>query len=202
MFIGIPAQLGYAALAALVLGESAGLPIPGETALITAGGLSARGVLALPVVILVAAGAAIIGDTVGYLIGWRYGRRALLRDGRFAAHRRIAVERSDRFFARNGTATIFFGRFVPGVRIVAAVMAGTTRMPWPRFAAANAGGALCWAASIGAIANLAGPGGAAALATAGLAGGGVLFALAWWRARRRAATLGSRCVAPSPSGPV
>jgi membrane protein DedA with SNARE-associated domain len=184
MFIPVPSQIGYVALAGLILGESAGLPLPGETALITAGGLVAAGHLTLPLVIAVAAAAAIVGDTMGYWIGRRGGRALLMRDGFGATHRRHAVKRADRFFARYGAATVFFGRWVPGVRIVAAVMAGAARMPWPRFAAANAAGAVCWAATVATLATLAGPGGAALLAIGGLALGAVTFAAAWWAHRR------------------
>jgi membrane protein DedA with SNARE-associated domain len=199
MLIPVPSQIGYPVLAALVFGGSAGLPIPGETALITAAGLAAGGTLSLPLVIAITVVAAVVGDTLGYLVGRRGGRRVLLRDGFGAVHRRHAVERADRFFARNGTATVFFGRWVPGVRIVAAVMAGTTRMPWRRFVVANAAGAACWATTVALLAHALGPGGAAALAAAGLALGGVTFAVSWWRMRRRTATLTAGCSAPSPS---
>ncbi|MCW3016725.1 MAG: DedA family protein [Solirubrobacterales bacterium] len=184
MLIPVPSQIGYPALAALILGESAGLPLPGETALITAGGLAAGGHLALPIVILVAGCAAVVGDTVGYWLGRRGGRAFLLRDGFGAIHRRHAVERADTFFARYGVATVFFGRWVPGVRIVAAVMAGATRMPWPRFALANAAGAFAWAATVATLAMLAGPNGSLALAAGGLALGGLTLAAGWWKHRR------------------
>jgi membrane protein DedA with SNARE-associated domain len=184
MVIPVPPQLGYAALAGLILGESAGLPLPGETALITAGGLVAGGQLSLPLVILVAALAAILGDTVGYWIGRRGGRALLLRDGLGAAHRRHAVARADRFFERYGAATVFFGRWVPGLRVVAAVTAGAALMPWRRFAPANAAGAFAWAATIATLAALAGPTGSLLLAAAGLAVGAISFAVAW-RSHRR-----------------
>jgi undecaprenyl-diphosphatase len=184
MFLPVPANLGYVALAGLILGESAGLPLPGETALITAGGLVAAGHLSLPVVILIGALAAIVGDTIGYWLGRRGGRALLLRDGFGATHRRHAVERADRFFARYGAATVFFGRWVPGVRIVAAVMAGASRMPWPRFAVANAAGAFAWAGTVATLAALAGPTGAALMAVGGLALGGATALAAWWAHRR------------------
>jgi undecaprenyl-diphosphatase len=184
MFLPVPSQIGYVALGALILGESAGLPLPGETALITAGGLVAAGHLALPLVILVAALAAIVGDTIGYWVGRRGGRALLLRDGFGARHRRHAVARADRFFERYGVATVFFGRWVPGVRIVAAVVAGASRMPWPRFAAANAAGAVAWATTVASLAAAVGTTGAALLAVGGLALGAVTFAVAWWSHRR------------------
>jgi undecaprenyl-diphosphatase len=184
MFLPVPSQIGYLALGGLILGESAGVPLPGETALITAGGLVAAGHLSLPLVILVAALAAIVGDTVGYWVGRRGGRALLMRDGLGAVHRRHAVARADRFFDRYGAATVFFGRWVPGVRIVAAVMAGAARMPWPRFAAANAAGAFAWAATVATLAMLVGPTGAVLMAVGGLGLGAITFALAW-RSHRR-----------------
>jgi membrane protein DedA with SNARE-associated domain len=184
MFLPVPSQIGYAALGGLILGESAGLPLPGETALITAGGLVAAGHLSLPLVIVVGALAAITGDTVGYWLGRRGGRALLLRDGFGATHRRHAVRRADRFFARYGAATVFFGRWVPGVRIVAAVMAGASRMPWPRFALANAAGAFAWAATVATLAMLAGPAGSVVLAAAGLSLGAITLAVGWWAHRR------------------
>lgn len=184
MLIPVPSQLGYVALAAIILGEAAGLPLPGETALITAGGLVAAGHLSLPLVILVAAVAAIIGDTVGWWVGRRGGRALLLRDGFGATYRRHAVARADRFFERYGVATVFFGRWVPGVRIVGAVTAGAALMPWRRFAPANAAGAVTWAATIATLATVLGPTGAAFLAVGGLALGGVSFAVGWVSHRR------------------
>jgi undecaprenyl-diphosphatase len=185
MLIGVPQQLGYTALAGIILGESAGLPLPGETALITAGGLASTGRLSLPVVILVAAAAAIVGDTCGYLLGRRGGRAFLLRDGFGAAHRRHAVARADVFFERYGLAAVFFGRWVPVVRIVAALCAGAAQMPWRRFAMANTAGALAWATTVGTLAWALGPAGAAALAVGGLALGGATIAGGWLQHRRQ-----------------
>ena len=187
MLFSIPTQIGYGALFGLVLAESAGVPVPGETALLTAGVLAGKGQLVLEVVVGVAATAAIIGDGIGFWLGRRGGRALLMRDGRFATHRRHAVERGDRFFARYGAGTVFFGRFVPGVRIVAAVLAGASAMPWRRFALFNAAGALAWATSVATLASLVGPVGAAvfgglALGTAGVTG---LAAVIRERLRRR-----------------
>jgi len=193
MFVPVPTILGYPALAALIFGESMGLPLPGETALITAGGLAAAGHLALPLVIGVAIIAAITGDTLGYWLGRTRGRAFLLRDGFLAGHRRHAVARADRFFARNGAATVLVSRFIPGLRVVAAVMAGAAQMPWRRFAAANTLGAMLWATTVASFAYVLGPTGAASLAVAGLTVGALAVAGAAWRqhrARIRVATLG------------
>ncbi len=161
MLLPLPAQVGYGALFALVLAESAGLPVPGETALLTAGALTRSGHLLLPIVIAVGAAAAILGDNLGYWIGRRGGRAVLLRDGRFASHRRRAVAKADVFFARHGAKTVFLGRWVPGVRVVAAVLAGAAAMPWRTFLFYNATGALVWASGVCGLAALFGVAGAA-----------------------------------------
>ena len=188
MFVPIPDSFGYPLLGALIFGESTGLPLPGETALITAGGLAAAGSLSLPVLIVVAIVAAITGDTLGYFVGRRRGRSFLLRGGFLAGHRRHAVARADRFFAAHGTLTVFVSRFIPGVRVVAAVMAGATQMPWHRFAMANTLGAIVWATSVASFAYLLGPAGAATLAVGGLALAPLAAGVAWLRTRRRRGT--------------
>jgi undecaprenyl-diphosphatase len=197
--VAVPGNIGYPLLAGLILGESAGLPLPGETALIAAGGLAAAGHLALPFVILVAAAAAVTGDTLGYLLGRRRGRAFLMRGGFMAAHRRHAIERADWFFERYGTATVFFGRWIPGLRVVAALTAGAARMPWRRFALANATGALAWAATVSTLAMLVGPAGSAFLALGGLGLGAVTGAVAWWHQRRRRQGGGDTQTSPPPS---
>lgn len=189
MLISIPSQVGYGALFGLVFAESAGIPLPGETALLGAGLLAGAGQLSLPLVVAVAAAAAILGDNVGYAIGRRGGRALLRRRGGFLARRRAeALVRGEVFFARHGAKTVFIGRWVTGVRVVAAVLAGATAMPWRTFALYNALGAVCWAATVAGIAAAAGPLGAAIVYVAGLvaAGGGLLgWLVSGWRARYR-----------------
>ncbi len=141
--------LAYAVLAGLVGIESAGIPLPGETALFTGALLAHDGKLSIVIVIVVAAAAAITGDNLGYLGGRRFGRRVVERDGPFAEHRRSALEQADRFFARHGAKAVFLGRWVTGLRIWAAWVAGMTHMRWPTFATYNALGGICWAISIG-----------------------------------------------------
>ena len=125
--INVPANLGYPLLFALVGGESAGALIPGETALIVAAALASQGKLSFPLVIAVAAGAAIIGDNVGYLIGRRGLRRLVNRPGRLAARRQRLIKRGEEFFARWGAAAVFFGRWLPGLRVVTSWLAGAER---------------------------------------------------------------------------
>jgi undecaprenyl-diphosphatase len=182
----VPAHPGYPVLFALILGESAGIPLPGETALLTAGVLAGAGRLSLPLVIGVAIGAAVSGDTLGYWLGRRGGRAVLTRRGPFAAFRAHALERGERFFERHGAKTVFLGRFVPGVRVVAAVLAGAGAMPWPRFALYNLSGAFVWAATVASLASLVGPAVAAGLWVAALAAAALAALTTLLRARRGA----------------
>lgn len=161
--------LGYLVLALLIGGESAGVPLPGETALITAAVLASQGKLSLPLVIAVAAGAAIVGDNFGYLLGHQGARRLLQRPGRLAEARGRLLERGEAFFDRHGAKTVFFGRWLPLLRITAAWLAGTHRMPWPRFLVWNAAGGISWAVSVGLVAYLLGEAAFAVLHDFGIA---------------------------------
>ena len=141
----IPEHLGYAALAAFVGIEASGVPVPGETALITASVLASQGDLSIPLVIAIAAAAAIVGDNVGYLLGSRFGRRFLERPGRFRVRRLGLLRRGDLLFARHGAKAVFFGRWIAGLRIWAAWLAGMTAMRWRSFLLWNALGGIGWA---------------------------------------------------------
>jgi undecaprenyl-diphosphatase len=150
--IKIPAHLGYIALFALVGVESAGVPVPGETALIASGVLAQRGQLSIELVICIAAVAAIVGDNIGYLIGRHGGRRLLERPGPFAHHRREIIARGEPFFDRHGPKAVFLGRWIAWLRITSAWLAGINHMRWPVFLFWNALGGIAWATSVGLLA--------------------------------------------------
>jgi membrane protein DedA with SNARE-associated domain len=184
--INVPAGIGYPLLFGFVAAESAGGLVPGETSLILAAALAAQGQLSLPVVIAVAAGAAILGDNVGYVIGRSALRRLVDRPGRWAAERRRLVERGEVFFARRGSAAVFFGRWLPGMRVVTSWLAGADRMPWRRFLLWNALGGIAWATTVGTLAYLLGrsaSGSLGAIGFVGLAVAAVVYLLALLRRR-------------------
>ena len=136
---------GYWAVAATLLIENAGVPVPGETILLLASFLAySQHELRLPWIIVVATIAATLGDNIGYALG-HYGGRPLL--ARYQAVFRIkdaAVARGEGLFVRYGAVTIFFARFIFGMRIIAGPMAGVLRMPWRKFAVFNFLGAGLW----------------------------------------------------------
>ena len=190
--IGLPAHLGYLIVFVLVSVESAGLPVPGETAVITAGVLAQRGEFSIELVIAIAAGAAILGDNVGYLIGRTGGRRLLERPGLLEGHRRAVLRTGEPFFARHGPKAVFLGRWVAGVRIAAAWLAGGTKMPWPVFLFWNALGGIAWATSVGLLSYYLGATAERVFKAAGIAGiiAAVLVAagvVTWRRVQHRRA---------------
>lgn len=171
--------LVYAALFALVAGESAGLPLPGETSLLAAGALAAhRGNVSIVAVIAVAACAAIVGDNVGFALGRRGGRWLLTRKGRWSRARARYLERGEAFFERHGTKAVFLARWLPGLRVVGAWLAGAHKMPWRSFLVWNALGGIAWATSVGLAAYLLGQAAGGVFRTFGLAGVGLVLLVA------------------------
>ena len=143
---------GYPLLFLIVMSESGGLPVPGETGLIAAAVLASQGKLTIELVIPIAAAGAIVGDNIGYMIGRKGGRWLLQRPGRFHYQRTQVLLTGEPFFQRHGPKAVFFGRFVLGLRIWASWLAGATRMRWSSFVFWNALGGCVWATGIGLIA--------------------------------------------------
>jgi membrane-associated protein len=180
--IGISSTLSptvaYLVLVGLVGAESAGLPLPGETALITAAVLASRGHLELPLVILFAVVASVMGDNAGYLFGRHVGRDLLVHPrGPFVQHRRTVLVKGDAFFAKHGGKAVALGRFVTGVRVVVALLAGVNHLPWPVFAIWNVLGAILWATTVGVLAFYLGEAIEHDLLYGGLVASGVVVAI-------------------------
>ena len=138
---------GYLAVFVLVGAESLGVPLPGETALITAAIYAGHTHRLNPwLIFLVASAAAIIGDNIGYWIGDKGGYRLARRYGSKVRldERKLKIARY--LFDRHGGKVVFFGRFVSVLRTYAAFLAGTSKMRWRRFLPANAAGGIVWAA--------------------------------------------------------
>ncbi|HWQ00995.1 MAG TPA: DedA family protein [Gaiellaceae bacterium] len=178
-FIDQHGQWAFLLLFGLVALESFGLPLPGETALITCGVLASQGALSIVAVIGIAALAAIVGDNAGYWVA-REGGRPLLN--RYRLTRQYAeryLPRGERFFERHGGKTVFFARFVAVLRVTAAWIAGLSRMHWWKFLGWNAAGGIVWATGVGLIAYFLGNAAAHAIERYGLyaGGGAVLFAV-------------------------
>jgi membrane protein DedA with SNARE-associated domain len=146
------AHYGYWTLAVALFLESAGVPAPGETILLTASFLAfSKGELRLPYIILVGTIASTVGDNLGYAIG-RWGGRPLLNRASGWLHvKESAIRRGERLFERFGAEAIFFARFVFGMRMIAGPVAGVLRMHWKRFLIYNALGAAAWVTTIASL---------------------------------------------------
>jgi membrane protein DedA with SNARE-associated domain len=143
-------NFGYLAVFALVGAESLGIPLPGETMLITAAIYAgATHNLSIAGVIGAAAAGAIIGDNIGYVVGYKGGLPLLRRFGRYIRvdERRIKLGRY--LFTKYGGGVVFFGRFISILRTYAAFLAGTSQMRWARFFVYNASGGILWAVGYG-----------------------------------------------------
>src|SRR5256884_3850089 len=148
---GLVASFGYVVLFFLVGLESLGLPLPGETAVVTAAAFAALGHLSIYGVVATAVAAAVIGDNGGYWIGRKGGIALVRRYGRFLQLNESHLESARDFFGRHGPPTVFIGRFIALLRTWTAVLAGAARMPYGRFMLYNALGAVCWAGVVGAL---------------------------------------------------
>jgi membrane protein DedA with SNARE-associated domain len=151
------ATYGYWALFALVGAESMGIPLPGETALITAAAYAGHSHRLSPwVIFAVAASAAIIGDNIGYWVGDKGGYRLARRYGSKVRldERKLKIARY--LFDRHGAPVVFYGRFVSVLRTYAAFLAGTSKMRWRVFLPANAAGGIVWSGVFTLAAYLAG----------------------------------------------
>src|SRR2546427_8077151 len=140
---------GYWAVFFGVMLENAGVPVPGETILLIAGYFASTGEFNIALVMLIAATGAIVGDNIGFSIGHHYGRGFLLRIGRFFFLHPKRLEHMEKFFERHGDKTILVARFITGLRVFAALLAGASRkMPWRVFVVYNMVGAVLWSVVI------------------------------------------------------
>jgi len=188
------ANHGYWAVALALLGEGAGVPVPGEITLLLASFLAySEHQLHLVWIIVVATCAATLGGDLGYAVG-HYGGRPVL--DRYQSILRISpstLKRGEDMFARYGAAAVFFARFLFGLRTFAGPLAGVLRMRWQAFALYNFLGAAAWVITIASAGYLFGHHWHALLRTMQRFNIAVLIAAAtvalylWWRYRRKPA---------------
>lgn len=143
------ANYGYVAVFVIVALESAGIPMPGETALVSAAVFAGQGALNIWALIACAATAAILGDNAGYWVGREYGFPLVYRYGSYVRLDEGRLKLGQYLFQRHGGKIVFFGRFVAILRAFAAFLAGVNHLSWPRFFAFNALGGVVWATIFG-----------------------------------------------------
>jgi membrane protein DedA with SNARE-associated domain len=177
-FIQQHSQWALLLMFVLLVLESFGLPLPGETALIACAVLASQGSLSIAWVIVVGSLAAVIGDNLGYWAARKGGRPLLQRHRLTQRYAEQYLPRGERFFERHGPKAVFFGRFVAVLRVTAAWIAGLSHMHWWRFFGWNMAGGIIWATLVAVIAYALGDAAARALSRYGLyaAGGAVVLA--------------------------
>jgi len=149
---GFLLHYGYWAVAIALLLENTGLPVPGETILLLGSFLAfSQRQLQLPWIIVVGIASATLGDNIGFFVGLRGGRPLLNRYRQWFRISKEAIANGERVFQRYGPATIFFARFVAGLRVIAGPLAGILRMEWQRFAIYNFLGATVWVTVIATV---------------------------------------------------
>jgi membrane protein DedA with SNARE-associated domain len=186
---------GYWIVGAMVGLESMGIPLPGETTLVTAG-IYAGTTHQLNIALVIAAAAlgAIAGDNLGFWIGRRFGYDFALRYSRVLRLTATRIKIGRYLFHRHGGKVVFFGRFFAGLRTFAAFLAGVNWMPWARFLWFNVAGGIVWAGVFGSasylfgqqLEDVRGP-----MSTVGLLAAVVAVAFGFWFARRYEAELES-----------
>jgi membrane-associated protein len=146
---------GYWAVGVALLLENAGLPLPGETVLLIASFLAySEHDLRLPWIIAVATAVTTVGGSLGYALGQYGGRPLLQRYQQVFRIRQATLERGEGLFAKYGSITIFFARFVFGLRLIAGPLAGVLSMPWRKFLVWNFLGAAAWVTVISGVGYL------------------------------------------------
>jgi membrane protein DedA with SNARE-associated domain len=203
----LPPPVVYVAVGALVLAEAAlfvGFVVPGETAVLVGGLLAATtGRISLPLLAVVVVLAAIVGDSIGYEVGRKAGPRLL--ETRLLRRRRTGLEAVRERLRTKGGVTVVAGRFTALMRAATPALCGMSRMPYRRFLAWNAAGALVWGVGMTTLGYVAGRslptvehalGGASVVVLAVFA---VVAVVAHRRLRRRGA---AQTVAPEPLTPA
>ena len=155
--LNVNAMLALILVGVVVFAEDAlfvGFVIPGETAAVIGGVVASRGNVNVVLMAAVVVAASILGDSVGYEIGRRFGPRLL--ESRLLRKRRAKLDEAQDFLRRRGGVAVFLGRFVAFFRAVMPALAGTSRMPYPRFVAWNAAGGLVWGVAFVALGYFAG----------------------------------------------
>jgi membrane protein DedA with SNARE-associated domain len=203
--LSAPTVLMYVLVGLLVFAEDAlfvGFLVPGETAAILGGVDASRHHVHLAAMIAIVVVAAILGDSVGFEIGHRFGPRILTLPI-LARHQR-RLSNAQQLLARRGGAAVFLGRFVALFRALMPALAGIAHMPYRRFLPYNAAGGLVWGAGVVVLGYLAGNSYKAVEKTAGQAAAItvaliVLLALLGWRIRRRGVDRRLEQNPPAPS---
>ncbi|MES2930513.1 MAG: DedA family protein [Patescibacteria group bacterium] len=148
--ITIIEAVGLTGIFLIVFAESGlffGFFLPGDTLLFSAGLFASQGFFPIEILIVGCIIAAIAGDSVGYWIGKKMGRRLFEREASFFFNKKRIAD-AERFYAKYGAATIILARFIPVIRTFAPIVAGAARMKYRTFILNNVIGGIIWAVGV------------------------------------------------------
>jgi membrane protein DedA with SNARE-associated domain/pimeloyl-ACP methyl ester carboxylesterase len=145
------ARYGYVIIALVIAAEGVGIPLPGETALLTAAAFAARGKLSIVGVILASTIGTVLGGSGGYWIGRTGGIVLVRRVGKWVGLDEHSLQKAHDFFTRHGAKTVFAARFIALLRIASGLLAGAAEMPFSTFSIYNALGGFTWSLVIGVL---------------------------------------------------
>ena len=140
--------LSYFGIILFILLGSIGLPLPEETILLIAGYLASVGYLKLPYVLAIVLITTFIGDNMAYWIGRIKGKSLLLKYGKYIFIHKERLEKAEKYFKNHGGKTVFFSRFIIGLRFFGPIIAGSLKMRWRRFLLFNILGILIWVPTV------------------------------------------------------
>ena len=141
---------GYTILSLIVFAETGlfvGFFLPGDSLLFTAGLVASQGFFNITFLMALLSLMAIVGDAVGFAIGYRAGTPLYKKQDTFWFRRKHLLYAKE-FYEKHGGKAIFLARFVPFARTFAPVVAGIAQMPYPRFASYNVLGGIFWVCSM------------------------------------------------------
>lgn len=153
-FTHLVENYGYFAVILLVMAEGFGIPVPGETAVVTAAAFAGQGSLSLAGVAMAATLGTVLGGSGGYWLGRKGGRSFLLRWGHLVRLDSRKLAKAERYFTEHAVKTVFFARFIALLRILGSLMAGVSHMSFVQFSAANLAGGLLWSVVFSALGYL------------------------------------------------
>jgi len=150
-FLPLMARHGYSIIFLIALSEAIGLPVPAALALVAGGAAAASGILSVPLALLIAVVAMLLGDSLLYVLGRYLGWGLLGYLCKVSANPETCILRSAESFYKRGRTTLLLAKFVPGVNTMAPPLAGSMRMPFVQFLGLDFLGANFYALAYGAI---------------------------------------------------
>jgi len=144
--VNIAREFGYWGIFIMMFLESTFFPFPSEVAMIPAGYLAAKGEMNLGFAIFVGTAGSLLGALFNYYLARKYGRKGLLKFGKYFFFTEEKLQKVEEFFKKHGSFSTFVSRLIPGIRQLISLPAGLAKMPLAKFSFYTSAGAGLWVA--------------------------------------------------------